>query len=143
VILPAPYFRRFAHNRNLEAFVGGVTASAIGAIAAAAVVFETRIALAFPPYRSTDAETADAWTLEGRLGLLRYTRAESENTYTSPLVRINFGLPRGLELTAELEYPGCGHPPARGNPFKGDPSPISTLVSTLRPMSGAQVCFRR
>jgi hypothetical protein len=61
-------------------------------------------ALAFPPYRSTDAETADPWNLEGRLGLLRYTRDEGENSYASPLLRINFGLPNRVELTGELEY---------------------------------------
>ena len=61
-------------------------------------------ALAFPPYRSTDAETADPFVLEGRLGLIRYERDEGENVYTSPLLRVNFGLPKRVELTAELEY---------------------------------------
>jgi hypothetical protein len=59
---------------------------------------------AFPPYRSTDAETADPWALEGRLGLLRYRRDDGENEYASPLLRINFGLPGRVELTGEFEY---------------------------------------
>lgn len=63
-----------------------------------------RFAFAFPPYRSTDAETADAWDLEGRLGLIRFTHDEGENGYASPLLRINFGLPRRVELTGEFEY---------------------------------------
>lgn len=63
-----------------------------------------RHASAFPPYRSTDAETAEPWSLEGRLGLLRFTRDAGENTYTSPLLRVNLGFPHRLELTTELEY---------------------------------------
>lgn len=59
---------------------------------------------AFPPYRSTDAETADPWTLEGRLGLLRFRRDAGENAYSSPLLRLNFGLHHRLELLSELEY---------------------------------------
>jgi hypothetical protein len=34
--------------------------------------FAARVA-AFPPYRSTDAGTADPWVLEPRLGLIRAT----------------------------------------------------------------------
>jgi chromate transporter len=41
-ILPAPYFRRFAQNMSLKAFVDGVTAAATGAIAGAAVVLGKR-----------------------------------------------------------------------------------------------------
>jgi chromate transporter len=38
VIVAAPYYRRFAGNRQVKAFVQGVTAAAVGAIAAAAVI---------------------------------------------------------------------------------------------------------
>src|SRR5207247_1286764 len=38
VILLAPYYRRFAQNRQIKAFVSGVTAAATGAIAGAAFV---------------------------------------------------------------------------------------------------------
>jgi chromate transporter len=41
-ILPAPYFRRFAQNGSIKAFVDGVTAAATGAIAGAAVVLGKR-----------------------------------------------------------------------------------------------------
>ncbi|HEX6274466.1 MAG TPA: chromate transporter [Polyangiaceae bacterium] len=41
-IVPAPYFRRFAQNKSLKAFVDGVTAAATGAIAGAAVVLGKR-----------------------------------------------------------------------------------------------------
>jgi chromate transporter len=42
VIIPAPYFRRFAGNRRVKAFVDGVTAAATGAIAGAAFVLGKR-----------------------------------------------------------------------------------------------------
>jgi chromate transporter len=42
VVLPAPYFRRFAENRRVHAFVDGVTAAATGAIAGAAFVLGRR-----------------------------------------------------------------------------------------------------
>ena len=61
-------------------------------------------AFAFPPYRSTDAETAEPWVLEVRLGLLRVERERSDTTYSSPLLRLNLGLPRNLELVNEFEY---------------------------------------
>jgi hypothetical protein len=72
--------------------------------AGALVMLGAARAAAFPPYRSTDAETADPFVLEGRLGLIRYERDEAENTYTSPLLRVNFGLPKRIELTTEFEY---------------------------------------
>ena len=42
VIVPAPYFRRFADNPRVRAFVDGVTAAATGAIAGAAFVLGRR-----------------------------------------------------------------------------------------------------
>jgi chromate transporter len=42
VIIPAPFFRRIAANRQIKAFVDGVTAAATGAIAGAAVVLGRR-----------------------------------------------------------------------------------------------------
>jgi len=83
--------------------VTSVRAAAFAALIVG-VLLETSLARAFPPYRSTDAETADPWDLEGRLGLVRFTRDEGENNYASPLLRINFGLPQRVELTGEFEY---------------------------------------
>lgn len=66
-------------------------------------------AAAFPPYRSTDAGTADPGELEVRLGALRLRRDRGDGVYSSPLLRLNFGLPRSLELITELEVrPGNG-----------------------------------
>ena len=42
VVIPAPYFRRIAANRQVHAFVDGVTAAATGAIAGAALVLGRR-----------------------------------------------------------------------------------------------------
>jgi chromate transporter len=47
-ILPAPYFRRFAKNRSLKAFVDGVSAAATGAIGGAAVVLGKRALFDIP-----------------------------------------------------------------------------------------------
>ena len=41
-VLPAPYFRRFAQNRSIKAFVDGVSAAATGAIAGAGFVLGKR-----------------------------------------------------------------------------------------------------
>jgi chromate transporter len=42
VIVAAPYYRRFAQNRQVKAFVQGVTAAAVGAIAGAAYILARR-----------------------------------------------------------------------------------------------------
>jgi len=42
VILGAPHYRQFARNRQVKAFVQGVTAAAVGAIAGAAVILSER-----------------------------------------------------------------------------------------------------
>jgi chromate transporter len=42
VVGGAPYYRRFAQNRQVKAFVGGVTAAAVGAIAGAAFILGRR-----------------------------------------------------------------------------------------------------
>jgi chromate transporter len=48
VIIPAPYYRRFAGNRSIQAFVEGVTAAATGAIAGAAFVLGRRAIVDVP-----------------------------------------------------------------------------------------------
>jgi chromate transporter len=48
VIIPAPYFRRIAKNRQIKAFVDGVTAAATGAIAGAALVLGRRAIIDIP-----------------------------------------------------------------------------------------------
>src|SRR5262249_12670957 len=48
VVIPAPYYRRFAGNRSIKAFVDGVTAAATGAIAGAAFVLARRALVDVP-----------------------------------------------------------------------------------------------
>jgi chromate transporter len=48
VIIPAPYYRRFAQNRQIKAFVMGVTSAATGAIAGAAIVLGRRAVFDIP-----------------------------------------------------------------------------------------------
>jgi len=83
---------------------------AFSVLAGLATVHLASEALAFPPYRSTDAETAEPWTLEGRLGVVRLARDHAKNAYTSPLWRLNLGLPHRLELVTEGEWDAtAGH----------------------------------
>jgi chromate transporter len=48
VLVGAPYYRRFAQNRQVKAFVQGVTAAAVGAIAGAAVILSKRALVDVP-----------------------------------------------------------------------------------------------
>jgi chromate transporter len=48
VVIPAPYYRRIARNRQIAAFVAGVTAAATGAIAGAALVLGRRAVVDLP-----------------------------------------------------------------------------------------------
>ena len=48
VIFLAPYYRRFAQNRQVKAFVQGVTAAAVGAISGAAVILGRRALVDVP-----------------------------------------------------------------------------------------------
>jgi hypothetical protein len=61
-------------------------------------------AWAFPPYRSTDADTAEEGVVEVRGGLLGIERESQKNAYFSPLLRANLGLPYNAEFVSELEY---------------------------------------
>ena len=59
---------------------------------------------AFPPYKTTEADTADPYALEVRLGLVQAERASGNTKWASPLLRTNFGLPHKVELISEFEY---------------------------------------
>lgn len=48
VVIPAPFYSRFADNPQLKAFVGGVTAAATGAIAGAVFVLARRAIIDIP-----------------------------------------------------------------------------------------------
>src|SRR5262249_45267504 len=48
VIIAAPYYRRFAANVHVKAFVQGVTAAAVGAIAGAACIWGARTIVDIP-----------------------------------------------------------------------------------------------
>jgi chromate transporter len=48
VLFGAPYYRRFAQNRQVKAFVQGVTAAAVGAIAGAAYILARRSLIDIP-----------------------------------------------------------------------------------------------
>jgi hypothetical protein len=71
-------------------------------------------ARAFPPYKTTDAETAGDRALEVRLGALKLQRRDSETERTAPLSRINYGLGDHYEVISELEYAIDDHRFAEG-----------------------------
>jgi chromate transporter len=48
VLFGAPFYRRFAQNRQVKAFVQGVTAAAVGAIAGAAYILARRSLIDIP-----------------------------------------------------------------------------------------------
>lgn len=48
ILFGAPYYRRFAQNRQVKAFVQGVTAAAVGAIAGAAYILARRSVVDIP-----------------------------------------------------------------------------------------------
>lgn len=77
---------------------------AVALLGAALALALAPAARAFPPYRSTDAETVAPGVVEARLGLLRVERDDHDSRYTSPLLRLNLGVVRGFELVSELEY---------------------------------------
>src|SRR5437868_138574 len=83
VIIPAPYFRRFAGNRTVRAFVDGVTAAATGAIAGAAIVLGRRAIV----------DVSTVLIALGTLGTLVYARRVPE-----PLVIVAAGV-LGVGLT--------------------------------------------
>jgi chromate transporter len=63
MVIPAPYFHRFADNRHVKAFVDGVTAAATGAIAGAAFVLGRRAIIDVPTVLILLAVLAVQWRL--------------------------------------------------------------------------------
>lgn len=41
-VIPAPYFKKYGHNKSIKAFVEGITAAVIGALVGAVVIIGTR-----------------------------------------------------------------------------------------------------
>lgn len=93
-----------AERASAAHFHGTARTDVVALVAAALVACAAVPAAAFPPYRSTDADTAPPWTLEARLGLVRVERESSETSYESPLFRGNYGLPGHLEILTEFSH---------------------------------------
>ena len=83
--------------------------AAVSAVGALLVITLPGAAHAFPPYRSTDAETAGADVVELRLGLLRIQRSDGESNRLTPLSRLNIGMGDHYEIINELEYSPDDH----------------------------------
>lgn len=68
------------------------------------LVFHATGAGAFPPYRSTDADTAEPRELQLRIGLVKLDRDKGDTAVVTPLLRANLGFQNKLELVTEFEY---------------------------------------
>lgn len=60
-------------------------------------------AQAFPPYRTTGADTADPNSLELRIGI-QAARSSDATELPAPRIRANFGLPGKIELISEFDF---------------------------------------
>ena len=110
-------------RREVATNVSGIVLSCFGAEA-----------FAFPPYHTTDAETAGRDAIEWRLGLLEVERTDSVSERLAPLSHLNFGLGDHYEISSELEYsPDDGrlHDGALGFKWAGTQDPLSFGVETL------------
>jgi chromate transporter len=63
-VLPAPYFKKYGKRPALLAFIGGVTAAAIGAITGAAIVLAERSIVDVPTALLALATVAVIWKLK-------------------------------------------------------------------------------
>jgi len=61
-------------------------------------------AIAGPPYRTGDADSAEEGTLGVRVGILRVQREASSTDYLAPLLRLKLALTPGAELASLLDY---------------------------------------
>jgi chromate transporter len=89
VVIPAPFYRRFAGNRSLKAFVDGVTAAATGAIAGAAFVLGHRAIYDLPTILIAVA------TL---LLLLRFRRRPNHSSSSLPVCSASSSRRSSLEV---------------------------------------------
>lgn len=83
-------------------------------VGVALLVLSENPSYAFPPYRTTDAETAGDQILEARIGLLRLQVRDSHSTRRTPLSRVNYGIGSRFEVISELEYAIDEHELAEG-----------------------------
>ena len=83
---------------------GSIRAQRLILSGCAALVLVVAPAAAFPPYRTTDADTAGAGMLELRLGLLKIQRRGSTSERRTPLTRTNIGIGAHYEIISEFEY---------------------------------------
>lgn len=107
------------------------------------LIFAAPAAHAFPPYRSTDADTAGPGLIQLRLGLLRIKRVDSGSERSTPLTRTNFGIGDHFEIVSEFEYSPDRHELEEGAlGFKwarlDDGFGIGVETLTLLPVHGGQ-----
>ncbi len=82
----------------------GPTRSFVAALWSLSLCLAVEEASAFPPYRSTDADTTEEGSLELRVGLVRVEHEDDKSAYSSPLLRANLGVTKNVEMVSEFEY---------------------------------------
>jgi hypothetical protein len=87
-----------------------------GLLAGASLLVVERDARAYRPFDGTDADVADAWTLEVELGPLQYLRQGRQNVLEAPDLVLNFGLVERLELVIDGENDVAVGPLQPGTP---------------------------
>lgn len=76
----------------------------VTAVLAAVLACSATPALAFPPYRSSDAFPPTPYELGVRVGLARLQRDNGQTRVAAPLLRVALGLPKGFEVITQAEY---------------------------------------
>lgn len=108
--------------------------SLLAVFTAVVIIMTGEIAHAFPPYHSTDAETAESGTIESRLGLVSVEHDRGNIHYASPLLHLNIGLAQNVEIPTEWEYlpdEGSIGDVAVGIKFATDPARFSIGMENL------------
>lgn len=90
-----------------------------GLLVSASLLVLERDALAYRPFDGTDADVADAWTLEVELGPLQYLRQGRQNVLEAPDLVLNFGLIERLELVIDAQNDVAVGPLQPGTPRVG------------------------
>ncbi len=75
----------------------------LSCMAVAAGLITALPAQAFPPYRTTDADTADPHSLEFRIGVQAAHNSDGTELL-APRLRAKFGLPSKIELVSEFDF---------------------------------------
>jgi hypothetical protein len=87
-----------------------------GFLACASLLLVARDAAAYRPFNGTDADVAQAWTLEVELGPLQYLRQGHQSVLEAPDLVLSFGLIERIELVIDAQNDVAVGPLQPGTP---------------------------